>query len=74
MQNLNVLQRMLLREETMQFLKKYWPTITSVAGGLIAFLYPSIQFYVSQHPKTAIGVLLSCVIAAYHAQAPSTKV
>lgn len=57
----------------MKYLKLYWPTISAVAGGLITFLIPSIQSYIVANPKTAVGVLLSCVIAAYHAQSPSSQ-
>ena len=54
----------------MNALKKYWPTISAVAGGALTFLLPSITAYVSAHPKTAAGVLLSCVVMAYHSTAP----
>lgn len=54
----------------MDFLKKYWPTIASLAGGLLTFLLPSLTTEAAAHPKTAIGILCACVIAAYHAQAP----
>lgn len=54
----------------MNFLKKYWPTISAVAGGALTFLMPALVAYVSAHPKTAVGVLLGAVIAAYHATAP----
>lgn len=57
----------------MQFLKKYWPTISAGAGGIVAFLMPSITAYVSAHPKTSVGVLLACVITAYHSTAPQNK-
>lgn len=56
------------------FLKKYWPTIMTVAGGVVSFLMPSVQAYVTANPKTAIGVLLSCIIVAYHSRAPKDKV
>ena len=54
----------------MNFLKKYWPTISAVAGGAITFLLPSITAYIAAHPKSSAGVLLACVIAAYHSTAP----
>ena len=57
----------------MQFLKKYWPTIMSVAGGVVTFAMPSLVAYVSTHPKTAVGVLLSAVIAAYHSSSPADQ-
>lgn len=57
----------------MNYLKKYWPTISAVAGGAITFLLPSLMAYVAAHPKSTVGVLLGCVIAAYHASAPKDK-
>ena len=57
----------------MSFLKKYWPTIVAALGGVIPFLMPSILAYVQAHPHTTIGVLLACVIAAYHATAPQNQ-
>lgn len=67
---MNFIERAALRSYAMNQLKAYWPTIMSLAGGLVAFLMPSIQTYVSANPKTAVGVLLGCVIAAYHSTAP----
>jgi len=57
----------------MQFLKKYWPTITAALGGVLPFLLPSILVYVQAHPHTALGVLLAAVVAAYHASAPKDQ-
>lgn len=57
----------------MQFLKKYWPTITAIGGGIVPFMIPSLNAYVAAHPHTAIGVLMAAVIAAYHATAPKDK-
>ena len=55
------------------FLKKYWPTIVAAAGALLPFLLPSLKAYVAANPHTAIGVLLACVIAAYHAPSPNQQ-
>lgn len=52
------------------WLKKYWPTISSVAGLAITFLMPSFDHYAASHEKTALGILLTAVIAAYHSTAP----
>lgn len=71
--DLNIVQRVILRKEAMNFLKKYWPTISAVAGTAITFLLPSIQAEVVKHPKSAVGVLLGCVVAAFHSTAPSDK-
>lgn len=57
----------------MNFLKKYWPTITAALGGVLPFLLPSLLAYVQAHPHTTIGVLLAAVIAAYHATAPKDQ-
>ena len=57
----------------MKFLKQYWPTIMAVAGGGINFLMPSITVFITQHPKSAISVLLGCVVAAYHSTAPKDQ-
>lgn len=57
----------------MQFLKKYWPTITAALGGVIPFLMPSILEYVKLHPHTTVGVLLAAAVAAYHATAPKDQ-
>ena len=69
-ENLSWIDRKLLEKLTMDLLKKYWPTISTVAAGALTFLMPSITAYVSAHPKTAAGVLLTCVLAAYHSTAP----
>lgn len=57
----------------MQFLKKYWPTISAVLSGFLTFILPSLQQVVSAYPKTAAGVLSGCIIAAYHSTAPKDK-
>jgi len=54
----------------MNFLKKYWPTISAFAGAVITFLLPSITTFISAHPKSTAGVLLAAVVAAYHSTAP----
>jgi len=57
----------------MQFLKKYWPTITAASGAALPFLLPSLKAYIAANPHTALGVLCACVIAAYHAKAPQDQ-
>lgn len=54
----------------MNFLKKYWPTIASLGGVAITFLLPSITAYAAANPKSTIGILCACIIAAYHSTAP----
>jgi hypothetical protein len=70
---MNVFERMLLRKETMNYLKAHWGTISAVGGGLIAFLMPSLQMYAAAHPKEAIGLVVGCVITAYNLSAPKDK-
>jgi hypothetical protein len=57
----------------MQVLKKYWPTILAAVGGLVAFLVPSLTAYAAAYPKTTVGILCACIIAAYHSQAPKDQ-
>lgn len=57
----------------MSFLKKYWPTMAAAGGAAIPFLMPSLLAYVAAHPHTTVGVLLGCVIAAYHSTAPQDQ-
>lgn len=67
---LNLEQRIIERSLVTTFLKKYWPTIASVAGVLVSFLMPSVDAYAASHEKTALGVLFTAIIAAYHSTAP----
>jgi hypothetical protein len=73
MNDLNPIERFILRREAMQFLKKYWPTITAVLGAAVPFIMPSLLVYVQAHPHTTVGVLLAAVIAAYHTTAPKDQ-
>ena len=73
MEDLNLIERMILRREAMNFFKKYWPTIAAGLGTAIPFLMPSLLTYVSAHPHTAVGVLLAAFVAAYHSTAPKNQ-
>lgn len=68
--DLNLLQRIILRREFMNWLKLHWPSIAAFGGAVIPFLLPSLLTYVAAHPHTTIGVLLGCVVAAYNSTAP----
>lgn len=57
----------------MKFLKAHWGAVMSVAGTLITFLIPSIQGYASQHPTTALGVILGALLTMYYSQSPVQK-
>jgi hypothetical protein len=74
MSDLNPIERVILRKEVMNLLKKYWPTISAALGGVITFALPSVTAYIAAHPKSAVGVLLSCIVAAYHSTAPKDSV
>jgi hypothetical protein len=71
--DLNWLERKALRHFMKSFIKKYWPTVMAAAGSFVTFEMPALQAYVTHNPKTAVGVLLGCIIAAYHARAPKDK-
>jgi len=70
---MNIIERAILRKETMNYLKAHWGTISAVGGGVIAFLLPSLQYYAAAHPKTSIGVIVGCLITAYNLSAPKDK-
>lgn len=54
----------------MNFLKAHGPAIFAATGAIVTFLLPSLQHVVSAEPKTAVGVLVSCILAAYYSQSP----
>ena len=57
----------------MNYVKKYLPHAGATVTAALVFLLPALDAYVSAHPKTTVGVLLSAVIAAYHATAPKDQ-
>lgn len=71
--DLNPIERTVLRHYTMNFLKAHWPTITAALGVLIPFEIPSINAYVSAHPHSTIGVLLSAVVTTYYMKSPTAN-
>jgi hypothetical protein len=73
MSNLSWMQRTILQEETMQFLKKYGPSILPLVGGAITFLIPSMQAFIAANPKSTAAVLLGCIIAAHNMTAPKDQ-
>lgn len=70
---INVVERIAERRFVMSFLKAHWPAISAVAGAVITFMLPSLQAFESAHDKTVVGVLCSCLIAAYYAQSPVSR-
>lgn len=57
----------------MQFLKKYWPTLSAGAAAAVPFLMPSILAYIAAHPHTTVAILLGAVVTAYHSTAPKDQ-
>lgn len=58
----------------MNWLKAHWPTVVSAVGFAIPFLLPSLNAYVAAHPHSAVGVLLSALVAAWYSnQNPQPK-
>ena len=50
----------------MAWLKAHWPTAVSAIGFAMPFMLPSLNAYIAAHEHTEIGVLLSCVVAAWY--------
>jgi hypothetical protein len=70
---MNWIERKALRHYMIPHLKKFWATYGTLLGGAFYYLMPGLQAIAAAHPKTAIGVLLGAVIAAFHAEAPKSK-
>jgi hypothetical protein len=74
--DLNLIERMILRREVMNYVKSlltHWTSFAAVAAAVMPFMLPSLLAYISAHPHTTWGVLLGAVIAAYNATAPKDK-
>lgn len=71
--DLNLIERTILRREVMGYLKKYWPHLSAAALAGVHFLLPSLSAYTGAHPKTVVGVLLGCIIAAYESMPPRAQ-
>lgn len=57
----------------MSILKKYWPHIVAVLAVCEPFLEPSVKVFISQHPHTALGILLGVALGMYHKSAPKDQ-
>lgn len=68
--DLNLPERIAERSFVNKFLKAHWPAISTMGGAAFYFLLPSIQAYINSHPKTAVGVLLTCIVGAFYKQSP----
>lgn len=71
--DLNPIERTILRREAMKQFVKYLPTLGATGLAVLHFLLPSLQAFVSANPKTVVGVLLAAVIAAYHSPSPTQQ-
>lgn len=70
---MNWLERKILKEETMKWLKAHWPMVGSTIAAILPFLIPSLQAYIAANPKSTVAVLFSAVIAAYYANSPKQQ-
>lgn len=61
------------RKAIMQFLKKYWGTISAVAVPLIAFLEPSLHAYIVANPHATVALIMGALLTLYHSTAPKDK-
>lgn len=57
----------------MKFLKDHWPTILAVAGGVLTQILPGLTAIAVANPKTTLGILCACIVAAYNSTAPKDK-
>jgi hypothetical protein len=74
--NLNFLERALVRKETNSMLNKlqaHWPTIAAVVAVVLPFFKHDLLQYVSLHPHTALGVFMGAVVAAYNSASPTQQ-
>jgi hypothetical protein len=70
---MNVFKRLVLREATLDFLKKHWGAIVSIGGPLLAFLEPSLHAYASSNPKSSLGVVIGALLTMYYSRSPKDK-
>jgi hypothetical protein len=71
--DLNPIERVILRREAMKQFAKYLPTLGAAGLAIVHFALPSLQAFAAANPKTVVGVLCACVIAAYHAPSPNQQ-
>jgi hypothetical protein len=61
------------RRLIMNFLKKYWGTISAIAIPMIAFLEPSLHAYAVANPNALVAVIIGALLTMYHSTAPKDK-
>ena len=71
--DLNPIERTILRREAMKQFAKYLPSLGVAGLAALHFLLPSLQAFAAANPKSVVGVLLAAVIAAYHAPSPNQQ-
>lgn len=69
----NFIERLVVKEAVMNFLKKHWGRIVAIGGPLISFLLPSLHAYEASHPKTLVAVAIGAMLALYESTAPKDK-
>ena len=70
---MNVLERFVLKEEAVKFLKAHWPSIVAVAGGILPVILPGLAAIAAANPKTTVGILCAAILTAYNASAPKDQ-
>jgi len=63
--DLSLFQRMILRKETMAFIKAHWPAILAILTPTIGFLTPSLRAAATSNPHGALGVVSACILTAW---------
>ena len=51
-------------------LKKYWPSIATIAASVVTFLSPSVQSYIGVHKTYAVPLLAIWGIVLHWAESP----
>jgi hypothetical protein len=51
-------------------LKRYWPTIITIAAGAAAFLTPAITAYASAHPSYSVPLMTIWGVVLHNLSAP----
>jgi hypothetical protein len=65
MDNLNPIERVILRKYTMNFIKAHYKAIIAILTPIIVFLTPSLHAAATNNPHTALGVVCGCVLTAW---------
>jgi hypothetical protein len=67
---MNWLERKILKEETMKWLKAHWPAVGGVIAVIVPFAKPSIDAFIAQNPHSTLAVLLGAIVGAYYLNSP----